>query len=481
MGEVTARDSTSRRTRSGAGRRGAALLLLLASATACLTQPSASLPTPTAVGIKRIDHVVVIMQENRSFDSYFGTYPGADGLPKDPRGGFLTCDVNPVEHRCVMPFHDTSDTNEGGPHGAADAQASIDGGHMDGFLRWARAGLARCAIPNTPDCAGLNPDAVMGYHDAQEIPNYWAYAKRYVLQDHMFEAEASWSLPAHLSMVSGWSATCRQVGRPASCVTDVAQRDPRAFSVPAGLASKSAYPTTHYDWTDLTYLLHARRVSWRYYLAQGDQPDCEDDAVTCARKAQSYLVPSIWNPLPLFTDVRRNGQLDDVVAGSHFAPDALSGHLPAVSWVVPDNRESEHPPALVSAGESYVTRVVNAVMRGPDWPTTAIFLSWDDWGGFYDHVRPPVVDGAGYGPRVPGLVISPYARTGYVDHQVLSSDAYLKFIEDRFLGGQRLDPRTDGRPDPRPDVREAAPQLGDLANDFDFTKPPAAPLLLPPR
>jgi phospholipase C len=118
-------------------------------------------------------------------------------------------------------------------------------------------------------------------------------------------------------------------------------------------------------------------------------------------------------------------------------------------------------------------------MQGPEWSSTAIFLSWDDWGGFYDHVTPPSVDANGYGLRVPGLVISPYAKSGYVDHQTLSFDAYLKFIEDDFLGGQRLDPKTDGRPDPRPDVRENAPILGDLALDFDFTQTPRLPLVLP--
>src|SRR5205823_4732701 len=111
--------------------------------------------------------------------------------------------------------------------------------------------------------------------------------------------------------------------------------------------------------------------------------------------------------------------------------------------------------------------------------SSAIFLSWDDWGGFYDHVVPPKVDGLGYGIRVPGLVISPYARKGFIDHQTLSFDAYLKFIEDDFLGGRRLDPKTDGRPDPRPAVREDSHQLGDLSADFDFTQPPRPPFLLP--
>jgi phospholipase C len=118
-------------------------------------------------------------------------------------------------------------------------------------------------------------------------------------------------------------------------------------------------------------------------------------------------------------------------------------------------------------------------MQGPNWNSTAIFLSWDDWGGFYDHVAPPKVDENGYGIRVPGIVISAYARKGYIDHQTLSHDAYVKFIEDVFLGGARLDPKTDGRPDPRPTVRENAKVLGDLANDFDFSQSPRPPVVLP--
>jgi phospholipase C len=118
-------------------------------------------------------------------------------------------------------------------------------------------------------------------------------------------------------------------------------------------------------------------------------------------------------------------------------------------------------------------------MQSPNWKSTAIFISWDDWGGFYDHVLPPAADVNGYGLRVPGLVISPYAKPGFIDHQTLSHDAYNKFIEDDFLGGQRLDPNTDGRPDPRPDVPEANPLLGNLRADFNFDQTPRAPETLP--
>jgi phospholipase C len=148
---------------------------------------------------------------------------------------------------------------------------------------------------------------------------------------------------------------------------------------------------------------------------------------------------------------------------------------------MPAINESEHPGhSSIKDGQAFVTKVVNAAMRGPDWESTAIFVTWDDWGGFYDHVKPLKIDDLGYGIRVPGLMISPYAKEGFVDHQVLSFDAYLKLIEDRFLDGKRLDPKTDGRPDPRKTVREEVKKLGDLAKEFDFEQEPREPLILDP-
>jgi len=234
-----------------------------------------------------------------------------------------------------------------------------------------------------------------------------------------------------------------------------------------------------YAWTDLTYLLHKNDVSWGYFVFPGTQPDCADDAMTCKALPQSARTPGIWNPLPYFDTVAQDGQLGNIQPIHNFYADARVGRLPAVSWVDPAGAVSEHPPARVSVGQDYVTGLINAVMRGPDWNSTAIFLAWDDWGGFYDHVKPPIVEENGYGLRVPGLVISPYARKGVVDHQTLSFDAYVKFIEDDFLNGQRLDPKTDGRPDPRPDVREDVPILGSLAADFNFDQKPRPPLILP--
>ena len=233
-------------------------------------------------------------------------------------------------------------------------------------------------------------------------------------------------------------------------------------------------------WTDITWLLYARHVSWAYYVQTGTQPDCANDsALACPPVRQSASTPGIWNPLPLFGDVHQDHQLNSIQSLTSYLTAARTGTLPAVSWVVPSQPDGEHPPASVHQGQAYVTALINAAMKSPDWNSTAIFLSWDDWGGFYDHMAPPRVDQNGYGLRVPGLVISPYAKKGYVDHQILSSDAYLKFIEDDFLNGARLNPRTDGRPDSRPDVRENTPILGNLLNDFNFSQPPRAPFLLP--
>ena len=429
-------------------------------------------------GIHKIRHVVILMMENRSFDSYFGTYPGADGIPRR-NGRFTVCLPDPATRACERPYHDHLDRNTGGPHEHLDAIRDVNGGRMDGFVRQVRRGLVHgcLAAPDLPLCslgrARAHPD-VMGYHDWHEIPNYWSYARHFVLQDHMFEPATSWSLPARLYMLSEWSARCHRRNVAASCVN--------AVENPLAPPHEPQNPTGQkpsYAWTDLTYLLHHYHVPWRYYVFAGTEPDCETGAMSCRPIRQRAKTPGIWNPLPWFTTVRKDHQLRDVTSISHFFAAARKGRLPAVSWVEPNNHVSEHPPALITNGQAFVTHVINSVMRSRDWRSSAIFLAWDDWGGFYDHVVPPMVDINGFGLRVPALVISPYARAGFIDHQVASLDAYVKFIEDDFLGGRRLDPATDGRPDRRPDVREALPQVGDMSLDFDFNQKPLPRLILP--
>ncbi len=442
------------------------------------TAPGREPAAAPLTGIHKIRHVIVVMQENRSFDNYFGTFPRADGIPMH-RGRPTVCIPDPLLGHCVHPFHDPHLVDGGGPHTQGAARLDVHGGRMNGFVRMAIKGrLSYCGTnPDSPDCTGVGgapgvPD-VIGWHDAREIPNYWAYARHFVLQDHMFEGVGSWSLPAHLDLVSGWSASCPDPGRPMTCHTDLGKP---ADVTGQGFRARPTDPAP-YAWTDLTYLLHKYEVSWKYYVANGSQPDCADAAMFCPPRPQQALTPDIWNPLPGFQTVRQDGQLSNIQPSRSYFRDARKGTLPAVSWIVPNGVNSEHPPSSIAPGQRWVTRIVNAAMRSPDWHSTAIFLSWDDWGGFYDHVIPPTINGQGLGLRVPGLVISPYARAGYIDHQVLSTDSYLRFIEDDFLGGQRLNPATDGRPDSRPFVAENARGLGNLANDFNFNQRPRPPLL----
>lgn len=437
-------------------------------------------------GIHKIKHVIVIEQENRSFDNFFGTYPGADGIPMK-NAEATVCVPNPATAGCTRPYHDTTDEDGGGPHNEKNALADVNGGKMDGFIIQrdvAKNSKANCRSALDPACstsASTVPD-VMGYHTAAEVPNYWTYAKNFVLNDHMFEPVKSWSLPDHFYLVSGWSAKCKNAN-PSSCVSSIVAPAGRNSVAKMQAAVSQALSTGTADvvaaWTDLTWLMYLKHVSWAYYVQTGNQPDCANDgAETCAPIAQSATTPGIWNPLPIFEDVQKDGQLKNILPLDSYFASAKAGTLPAVSWVTPSQADSDHPPASVHQGQAYVTAVINAAMKSPDWDSTAIFLQWDDWGGFYDNVVPPSVDQNGYGLRVPALVISPYAKQGYIDHQILSSDAYLKFVEDDFLGGARLDPKTDGRPDPRPDVREDAKILGNMVNDFNFNQKPRAPVLL---
>ncbi|MGN6796145.1 MAG: alkaline phosphatase family protein, partial [Streptosporangiaceae bacterium] len=287
--------------------------------------------------IHKIKHIIMIMQENRSFDHYFGTFPGADGIPmKD--GVPTVCLPNPHTGQCVKPFHDPRLENAGGPHALKAAQVDVDGGKMDGFVR-------RAVRPSTLGCPKSNPlckvnpvkPDVMGWHDAREIPNYWDYAKQFVLQDHMFASNLGWSVPIHLAMVSAWSAKCTNDHDPMTCKSNA------SLTVSPGTKGKREFP-----WTDLTWLMRRYHVSWRYYIEAGTQPDCEKDAFTCPPKVQNAETPSIWNPLPKFLDVQQTHQVKNVVDVKHYFKAARDGTLPKVSWVIPSLGNSEHPRASIA-------------------------------------------------------------------------------------------------------------------------------------
>lgn len=470
-------------------------LRLVLRACALVSVASAAIPLHAAeVSALKIKHVIVIMQENRSFDSYFGTFPGADGLKA---GTCVPLDPTHPHNGCVQPFHDQVDANSGGPHGVSQAERDLDDGvttaKQDGYVagQIAAGSNGICVRePNNPFCAGslagtLRHD-VMGYHTDAEIPNYWAYAKTFVLQDAMFEGVRSWSLPSHLDLISEWSAKCRDEKDATTCHSALRP------DLPSG--------KTRYPWVNLFQLLDIGQVSWKYYLGEGNEPDCDDGEMTCAPRVQTGTVPSIWNPAPFFSSVKAEGQkyLDrHVLKVDQFLSDVQNGTLPSVSWIVPSDAYSEHPPNGVTAGMEYVTSLVNAIMRSRYWSDTAIFLTWDDWGGFYDHVVPPNVDAnenktspvQGFGIRVPGIMISAWARPGTIDHGIYSFASYARLMEDLFLGGRRLVPAELGNPDARPTIRDALQQvsyfdgrvapMGDLLSEFDFNQQPLPPLILP--
>jgi phospholipase C len=372
-------------------------------------------PPPAAPpGLEKIQHFVFIMQENRSFDHYFGTYPGAEGLPDG------VCIPNPAGGPCVAPSHDAQLVNQGGVHLWGDALRCIHGGLMDGFI------------------SGANPKPgdVMGWHDYREVANYWNYAQLYVLQDRLFESITSYSLPAHLYMLAAQSGGYKGAsGEPF----------PKPLSYP-----------------EITLLLGSGKVDWRYYVNRGTSPAAADGNVEDADETTL----TNWNPLPGFPAVKNDPtQFTRLTNATQFYTDAQNGTLPQVSWIIPNSDLSEHPPASIATGSSYVTSLVNAVMNSPVWSSTAIFIAWDDWGGFYDHVDPPKVDQYGLGIRVPGLVISPYARQGYVDHKTYSFESWLKIVEERF----GIIPMT-GRDN----------TANDMADAFDFTQQPRAPVTLNP-
>jgi phospholipase C len=461
-----------------------ALVAVACTRTSTTTTTSGPPPSPTpsvthATGIDTLQHLIFIVQENRSFDQYFGTYPGADGIPTNPDGSFSVCVPDKFQGgRCMPPYVTRSIDQDGGPHNHEASVRDVNGGQMDGFIDSLPPRPTKCwTTPTLPECdVQLGPQGqpdVMSTQRRAAIPNYWAYADHYALQDHLFAPVDSWTLPSHLFLVSEWSAACANPNDPMSCHSDINLSDP---SLRWDYGKKPVYA-----WTDLTWLMDEQQVSWRYYVGNDTcaQPPCPSTG------RQFYGTSYNRNPLPGFSSFAdRHGQggswKDNILPVDDYLSAASDGTLPDVAWVAPASNVSDHPggPSTIRTAMAYVTRVINAAMRSPEWGSTAIFLTWDDWGGFYDHVMPKRFDAMGYGLRVPGLVISPWAKQGYIDHTVLSFDSYAKLIEDRFLNGARLDPKTMDRPDSRPTVRER--RANSLEKAFDFHQKPDPPLILDP-
>jgi len=356
-----------------------------------------SIPTSEAATSNLpIKLIIIIMEENHSFDNYFGTYPGANGI--NPNFGLP---ISRVSNQLVLPFHINGTLiPQDLCHDWECQHEAYNNGNMDGFVYAANSNLT------------------MGYFDYRQIPYYWDYASQFVLLDNFYSSVFASSLPNHLYLLAGQSG-------------GVVRR---------ALSANFTLPT-------IVDELNQNHISWKYYAG-----------------GHSYL--NAWNPLPGFNSFKINqSRTKNLAEPSQFYSDLRSNSLPSVVWIMPSSdRESEHPPYDISLGQKNVVSTINAVMNSRYWNSTAIFLTWDEAGGWYDHVPPPQVDRYGYGFRVPCIIISPFAKRGYIDHVQGDFTSLLKFIETVHS----IPALTD---------RDAS--ANNLMEAFDFSQPQRFPLVLP--
>jgi phospholipase C len=456
-----------------------------------------------------IQHVVIIMQENRSYDSYFGTFPNNNptyvntngsvvpsynGIANAPSQSGLGCDTTPTTYNLAASTVTTGTVDL--PHYMDTAKVALGCSNPSNGRRDCTGASGKLTIANSLASIPFNGKNGVGCTHASQAQtlwhyegsagkplfNYWTIAKTFLLQDAMFEPVPSWSPVSHLFMVSGWSANC--AGGTTCDDSDGSQEN----------YSGSGLPAT-FGWSEVTNFFRDPDptkpdiVKWGYFVGENYNYNCGSCKMApgvvasgCFKKAINGTDPiyDFWDPLPSFSDMSSNDKLN---AARQPLPNFLnalasstpSTAVPAVSWIVPGKQVSEHDGVCsdLKQGEAYVTMLIQQIMKSPIWQTTAVFLAWDDWGGYYDHARPPF-DSSGqllYGQRVPAMVISPWLGIGAWDHQTLSFDGYLKFIEDLFANGNRL--QGDGRKDS--DIRENEPVLGDILTEFDFDRTPSAP------
>jgi len=392
--------------------------------------PSSPASLAQLAGLRsKIEHIVFIVKENRSFDNYFGTFPGADGA--------TTAVISTGEEIELGHTPDRLPRDLG--HEWEDTHLAINDGKMDRFD----------LIPG----ASVNGDMLgMTQYLDFDIPNYWNYAEHFALADHMFASLAGPSFPNHLYTVAATSGGVYTNPNSLAWGCDAAPVTTAGVMDADGNTSR-VYPCFEYQ--TVADRLEAAKISWRYYAP--------------VRGQAGY----IWSALDAIGHIRRTSLwTDHVMSDAQFLDDASNGALPGVSWIVPDFLVSDHPSragfgtASVCEGENWTVNHINAIMQGGNWPSTIIVIMWDDYGGFYDHVPPPGIDRYGLGPRVPMIVLSPYVKEGIVSHTVYETSSVLQLIENRF----RLKSLTQR------DV-----EANSLLDMFDFAQPPAPPYVLPLR
>ncbi len=372
-----------------------------------------------------IQHIVLIIKENRSFDEMFGTFPGAVGTTT---GTLSTGQVVPLGHTADRVVRDVN-------HTFSDATTAIDNGKMDQF-DLVNDGGSQCSVNGDYLCMS---QLLQG-----DIPNYFTYASNFTLADEMFSSLKGSSMPNHLYTIAAQSGgVINNVNnQPDSWGCDA----PEGTTVPVVDAEGNLteqFPC--FDFQTLADSLDNAGVSWLFYSSPGNT----------------------WNSYDEINHIRNTSLWQtNIAAETQFVTDAENGQLPAVSWLVPNSDESEHPTNSSCDGENWSVEQINAVMQGPDWGSTAIFLVWDDYGGFYDHVAPSELDQFGLGPRVPMLIISPYAMAGYISNTTYEFSSFLKFAEERFN---------------LPALTERDANANDMLDSFDFNQAPLSPLILQTR
>ncbi len=330
-----------------------------------------------------IKHVVTLMQENHSFDNYFGTYPGAAGIPK---GVCVPVDLAAAQP-CVKPFLVGSQPLESLDHDRGAFETALNGGAMNGFVAAQRNRVTAS-------------DLTMGHYQRSDLRYYWNLADQYVLFDNFFSASTGGTAANHLFWVTGTSRSLQSDAIPAEGLGNL----PTIFD-----------------------RLQAAGVSWKFYVQNYDPRATYRRGPRAERSAQVARVP-------LLAYAR---YIDDPELFSHIVPvsqyyeDLQHGTLPAVSYIVPSGT-SERPPSNIGSGQRFVRSLVDGLSASSMWSTSAFIWTYDTSGGWYDHVRPPQVDEAGYGFRVPALLVSPFAKRGDVDHTQLDSTSILRFIEDNW-------------------------------------------------
>jgi phospholipase C len=390
---------------------GTALCFILVNSNLASSQAEPTNP------ITPIEHVVVLMQENHTFDNYFGTYPGADGFPEG-----LCVPVNPFDpdiKDCVEPFHIGDLPIENLDHSRSTFRLQYNEGRMDGFIR-------------ALDIRNQEGRLAMGYYDGRDLPFYWNLADDYVLFDQFFSSASAGSFLNHVYWVTG---------------------TPGMGEDKATLEGLRDIPTI-FD------RLMEVGVTWKFYIQKYDPNITYRNLVEGAPRPPQVE----WVPLLNLDRYIDNPDLfKNIVELNQYYEDLEAENLPGVSFIKVIG-SSEHPPGSLQAGQRAARTMIHALMQSSHWENSAFIVTYDDWGGWYDHVPPPQVDEYGYGFRVPTLLVSPFAKQGYIDSTILDYTSILRFIEDNW----NLDSLS---------VRDA--KANSIINAFDFNQEPRPAHIIP--